>query len=214
MDVSIREATAGDAKFLAWVQVEASRSGLPLGFWDLAFPGLDEPRLDRVADVIASPQVSFSHFGGFLVAESQGEPVAALSGYDPTVKKLGHFIGALETALAEHGWSEAHRRLLWLRVAPFLTCVGDTPDDRWVVEWVAAKPEVRGKGVAGRLLDAVLDRGRKLGHAKAQISILIGNTPAQRCYERGGFQVVDEKRHPDFEAVFGAPGIACMWRDL
>jgi len=92
--------------------------------------------------------------------------------------------------------------------------MSDTPNDRWVVEYVAAKPDARGKGVAGRLLDAVLERGRTLGHKSAQISFLIGNTPAQRCYERAGFRVVDEKRHADFEAIFGRPGTARMWRDL
>ena len=41
----IRDATAADAELIAWVQVEATRSGTPLGFWDLAFPGADQPRL-------------------------------------------------------------------------------------------------------------------------------------------------------------------------
>jgi len=83
-----------------------------------------------------------------------------------------------------------------------------------VVEWVAARPEARGKGVAQRLLDLLLERGRSLGYEQAQISCLLGNTPAKRCYERTGFRVVDEKRHPDFEAIFGAPGTARMLRGL
>jgi hypothetical protein len=29
-----------------------------------------------------------------------------------------------------------------------------------------------------------------------------------------GFETVEEKRHPDFEAAFGTPGIARMLRDL
>jgi len=213
-EVSIREATAQDAPFVAWVQVEAGRSGLPLGFWDLALPGADGPRLDLIAQVVTSPRTSMSHYDGFLIAEQDGEPVAAMTGYDPTKKKLGHFIAALMGVLVTNRWSEAHRQLVLARLAPVAACMSDTPNDRWVVEYVAAKPDARGKGVAARLLDAVLERGRTLGHNSAQISFLIGNTPAQRCYERAGFRVVDEKRHPEFEAIFGRPGTARMWRDL
>ena len=51
-------------------------------------------------------------------------------------------------------------------------------------------------------------------YARSQISHLIGNTPAQTAYERVGFETIKEKRHPDFEAAFGSPGIARMVRSL
>jgi translation initiation factor 4G len=213
--LTIREATAADADFIAWVQVEASRSNTPLGFWDLALPGPDARRLELVAGVVADAgKPSFAHFGGFLVAELDGVSAGALSGYDPTLKKLGHFVGALDRVLAEDGWNQAHRELVWKRVMPMVACMSDTPDDRFVVEWVALEPQARGKGVAASLLDAVLQRGRDAGFRRAQISHLIGNTAAERCYQRAGFRTVDDKRHPDFEAIFGVPGSARMWMDL
>jgi ribosomal protein S18 acetylase RimI-like enzyme len=212
--LTIRDATAADAELIAWVQVEASRSGTPLGFWDLALPGGDAGRLRLIADIAASTKEHFAHFSGFLVAELDGEPVGALSGYSPTVKKLGHFVGALNQVLERHDWSEAHRKLIGFRITPALTCFSDTPDDRWIVEWVALRPEARGKGIAAELLRAVLDRGRSAGFGKAQITYLIGNTPAQRAYERAGFVLVDEKRDPQFEAIFGRPGTSRMWIDL
>lgn len=214
MQLSIRDATADDADLIAWVQVEASRSGTPLGFWDLALPGPDEARLRLISEVASSSKEHFAHLSGFFVAELDGEPVGALSGYAPMVKKLGHFVGALTGVLERHGWSEAHRRLLGFRIAPALTCFSETPDDRWIVEWVALRPQARGKGVAAELLRAVLDRGRAAGFDKAQITYLIGNAPAQRAYERAGFSATDEKRDPQFEAIFGAPGTVRMWIDL
>jgi ribosomal protein S18 acetylase RimI-like enzyme len=42
----------------------------------------------------------------------------------------------------------------------------------------------------------------------------IGNFPAQRAYEKHGFKVIDEKRHPDFEAEIGSPGMMRLLRDL
>jgi ribosomal protein S18 acetylase RimI-like enzyme len=214
MKLKIRDATADDADLIAWVQVEASRSATPLGFWDLALPGADEPRLRLISEIARTSKEHFAHISGFLVAELDGEPVGALSGYAPKVKKLGHFVGALNEVLERNHWSEAHRRLIGFRIAPALTCFSETPDDRWIVEWVALRPQARAKGVAAELLRAVLDRGRAAGFNKAQITYLIGNAPAQRAYERAGFSHVDERRDPQFEAIFGAPGTARMWMDL
>jgi RimJ/RimL family protein N-acetyltransferase len=43
---------------------------------------------------------------------------------------------------------------------------------------------------------------------------MIGNDRAQRAYERAGFRVFGEKRHPDFEAVWGCPGVRALGRAL
>ena len=99
-----------------------------------------------------------------------------------------------------------------VRIAPFLTCIPDTAEDAWIVEWVATRPEYRGKGLVRALLHEILDRGRERGHAQAQIAVLIGNTPAQRAYEGVGFRVADEKTHPDFERAVGSPGIRRLLR--
>ena len=210
MPITLRDATPADADLVAWVQLEASRSNTPLGFWDLAFPGADEPRLRLIAQIATSPREHFAHVSGFLVAELDGVPVGALSGYAPAVKKLGHFVGALDGVLERSGWSEAHRRLLGTRIAPSVSCFSDTAPERWVVEWVALRPEARGKGVAARLLQAILERGRAAGFRAAQITYLIGNAPAQRAYERIGFAEIDRKTDAQFEAIFGAPGTVRM----
>jgi translation initiation factor 4G len=43
---------------------------------------------------------------------------------------------------------------------------------------------------------------------------LIGNDAAERAYAKLGFSVVEEKRHPDFEAATGAPGMQRMLAKL
>jgi len=48
----------------------------------------------------------------------------------------------------------------------------------------------------------------------AQVSFYIGNTPAQRAYEKAGFKYHDEKRHPDFEAEIGCPGMVRLLREI
>jgi ribosomal protein S18 acetylase RimI-like enzyme len=209
----IRPATRDDVPFIAWVQQEASRSHLPFGFWDLAFPGPDEYRLGLVERVCDAEARSFCHWSGFLIAEVGGEPAAALSAYDEATAATGErFMAALSEGTTTRGWNDARLQAMFERLAPFLTCAPEQPEDAWIVEWVATRPEHRGKGLVRRLLPAIVDVGRRRGHAKFQIGVLIGNTPAQRAYEGAGFVVVDEKRHPAFEATFGSPGIRCLRR--
>ena len=214
MDIRIRDAVAEDAPFLAWVMQTAARSHRPLSFWDLAFPGPDGPRLEYIAELAVIDPRSFAHYSGFLIAESDGRPVAGLSGYESTRKNMDTFLASIASLTAARGWSPEHQSLLFARMAPAGTCMPDSPPGVWVIEWVAATPAARGKGVANALLRAILERGRSEGYHRSQIGFLLGNTPAQTAYERVGFETVEEKRHPAFEAAFGSPGIARMVRDL
>ena len=89
-------------------------------------------------------------------------------------------------------------------------CFHDAAPGAWIVESVATHPTARGKGLAAALVDHVLDEGRGAGHAIAQLNLFIGNTPAQRVYERAGFAITAEKRSANFEGVLGGPGVAQM----
>jgi len=208
MDFDIRPAVETDVPFIAWVQQEAARSHLPQGFWDLAYPGPEADRLRIVGRIGKAAARSFCHWSGFLVAEVDGRAAAALSAYThPSVAAGSALSEAIGEALDAEGWSEEERQAMGLRITPFLTCIPDTAEDAWIIEWVATRPEYRGKGLVRALLYEVLARGRARGHAQAQIAVLIGNTPAQRAYEGVGFRVADEKTHPDFEQTVGSPGI-------
>ena len=186
---------------------------LPIGFWDLAFPGDDAQRLSKIERVCRASAPSFCHWSRFLVAEVDGKPAAGLSGYDePTVAAGSALMEAFGEVFTEIGWGPAEGAAMQERVAPFLTCIPETPEDVWVVEWVATSPQHRGKGLIKSLLHAILDRGIERGFKVAQIGVLIGNTAAQRAYEGVGFRVADEKRDPTFEAALGCPGIRRMLR--
>src|SRR5262249_37877795 len=115
---------------------------------------------------------------------------------------------------AAFGWGERELAAAAGRLAPFLTCVVEPEPDVWAIEWVATRPEYRRRGLGRELLDAAMDAGRARGYRRSQILVLIGNTPAQCAYERAGYRIVDEKRHPDFARAVGCPGIARMTRTL
>ena len=212
VDVEIRPADRGDTHFLAWVIQEAARSHLEKGVMDLALPD-DEKRLEFLDAVSHAEARSFFRYENFLVAEIDGRQVAALSGYEPAIA-VPQFEPAEVEAAQKLGWSDEELRDMRDRLAIALTCFPDSPEDRWIVEWVATVPEFRGRGIVNQLLLAILEKGHERGYERAQIGYLLGNTRAQRAYERVGFKTVYDRRNPDFEASLDCPGIACMHFDL
>jgi translation initiation factor 4G len=59
-----------------------------------------------------------------------------------------------------------------------------------------------------------LHAGKAAGFARATISFLIGNDPAERCYAKAGFVFAEEKRDPAFEELIGAPGFRMFARTI
>jgi len=92
-------------------------------------------------------------------------------------------------------------------------CVTEEEEGAWVIENVATLPEFRKRGLINALLEKILEMGKQRGFRLAQTAFFIGNIPVKRAYEKVGFKVVDEKRHPDFEAALRCPGIARLLRD-
>jgi translation initiation factor 4G len=99
-------------------------------------------------------------------------------------------------------------------LAAFMTCYPESADGAWIVEHVATLPEYRLRGASSKLLEAILEQGRGQGFRLAQVSYYIGNTPAENDYNKAGFKFADEKRHPDFEALIGCPGMVRLLCDL
>ena len=214
MEVTIRNAKKTDAGFLAWVMVAAGRSHVERGYWDFTFPGDEEKRLEFIGKLATAGFKSICNFEGFLVAEVDGQAAAALSGYEPEKATDSVFVEMLNEVLLKEGWAKKDLDDMINRIGPFLTCTPKFHKDAWVVEWVATLPEYRRYGLVSKQLEKIFQKGQGLGYKKSQIGVLIGNTPAQRAYEKAGFKFLDEKRHPDFEATIKCPGVARLERLL
>ena len=52
------------------------------------------------------------------------------------------------------------------------------------------------------------------GPSQWRVALYNGNTPAELAYKKAGFEYANEKRHQDFEAFIGCPGIVRLLRDL
>ena len=213
MSILIRNARTEDADFLAAVILLAGRAHVQKGIWDVILGGTDDENRSFLRLLTVTGKPHLFHHSFYQIAEADRNPAAALGGYDPKTAGYPALREAMPEAIRGSGRnglapeSQDH-------MARVLPCVPESLEGAWIIDSVATLPEYRGLGLAGKLLESIMDRGRKLGFHLAQINIYIGNTPAQRLYEKHGFKIIDENRCADFEQEIGSPGMARMTRAL
>jgi ribosomal protein S18 acetylase RimI-like enzyme len=208
-DIRIRSARPDDAAFLARIIEIAGRSHGRVSSYDYLFPGGLEDRLAAIERLTLADERTPFHYSGFRVAEDGGVRAAALTAFSPRRVSARRIVIALE----ETGWdldriAEAAERFAAIQAT---AAAWPDPETGWVIEHVGTLPEFRRRGLADRLLVEAIAEGRRLGCSPIQLTLLIGNEPAKRAYEKRGFRVVAEKRSPDFEALMGSPGVWRMW---
>ena len=211
-NLKIVDARPQHADFIAWVILTAFRSHLERGFWDFIRPGTDAQLLRYLRALTTSKALHFTHLSLFIVAEVDGEPAAALSGYFDEEHggiKLRDGMEEADAATAQVPDAQAlDRALTILNVAP------EHPPGTWIIEDVATRPQFRRRGLVDVLMEEIMERGRKRGATVSDIGVFIGNDPAQRAYEKAGYVLVGEKCDPQFEAVYKTPGVRSLRRTL
>lgn len=214
MNIKVRAARPEDAKLLAWCMLMAGRSHMKIGIWDLIISQPEDRCLDFLEMLALQGPRHMCYYTEFLVAEVDGHPVAALEGFDPVNNGEATVTEPMATVVQKMELTEQDMAPGQKALAAFMTCHSDYTEGAWVIEHVATVPEYRRMGLISKLLEAILYKGRQQGFGLAQVSFYIGNTPAERAYEKAGFKYADEKRHPDFEALIGCPGMILLLRDL
>jgi ribosomal protein S18 acetylase RimI-like enzyme len=207
----IRRAQRADADFLAKIILMAGRAHVRKGIWDVILGGTDDENRSFLSHLTVTGEPHLFHHSFYHIAEVDREQAAALGGYDPKTSGYSALREAMPETIRESGRNDLDQESLD-RMARVLPCIPESLEEAWIIDSVATLPEYRGLGLAGELLESILERGRQLGFLLAQINIYIGNTPAQRLYEKHGFTIVDENRCTDFEQEIGSPGMARMTR--
>jgi ribosomal protein S18 acetylase RimI-like enzyme len=211
MQVNIRPARADDSAFLAWVILASGRAHVKRGIWEVIL-GEPEERCLAFLQLLSATSVRHQfHCSCYLLAEVEGRAVSGLGGYDPAVLKSGAIRSAVEEVIAQLGIPPL-QAMTSKDSARILDCIPAEAEGAWMIDSVATIPEFRRQGIVDMLLDEMVTKGREQGFKLSQINIYIGNTPAQRAYEKHGFRIVDEKRDPYFEAQIGSPGMARLLR--
>jgi ribosomal protein S18 acetylase RimI-like enzyme len=215
MEIFVRRANSGDAEFLAWVTLAASRSHLARGLWDLIIGADETGCLDYLRRLAVAEPRSLYHYESYIVAEVGGEPAAALCGFQPRDGGWTIVGEAMSNVQRDLGWTEAQAAASYQRVAPvWSSCMPPDAGADFVVENVATRPEYRRRGLADILLDVITRDATRRGCNLAQITTYIGNDAALSAYQKADFKVLDEKRCSELEQLLGVPGFVRLTRDL
>ena len=213
MEPVFREATADDAGPIALLAHVAGQGHARISTYDLIVPGPPGPTAQRIyliKRIVSAQTVSMLHYSHHRVALVDGRVAACAGALSSGDASMFAFI----TALQETGWNEGEISLMRSGVAIYSRVEPPVPPNSWAIENIAVLPEYRRLGLASRLLELALGEGRRAGHRSVQLAIHIGNKAALALYQKHGFEVVAERRDPEFDVLFGCPGMWEMTRPL
>jgi ribosomal protein S18 acetylase RimI-like enzyme len=213
-ELATRKATIEDIPFLARIQYEASLPPVNQCFWAEILEGTQTSALPFIEAMLRADACNWGSVKDAVILEQWGQPVAAAAGYVPSRQDYLPLRLACLNAIAQNlGWSAGQTitfrdryEQFWGRDRrpDFLT-----PQAPWVIENVAVIPEARGKGLGKVLLKALLAEGRSQQHSHIGITVINGNTVAQKLYESIGFKPYETYYSEYFSQQFDMdfPGI-------
>jgi GNAT superfamily N-acetyltransferase len=144
----------------------------------------------------------FVQYSRFRVAEIDGRIAGGLCTHTED-----HDTFSLEVNAARHiGLSYPEIVAGFWRLLPYYRVHIPILENTLVVEFVATFPEFRRRGVITALLEDAIDKARREGYPRLQVTTFIGNVTAQRAYEKVGFRVDKERTGRSCEKLFGSPG--------
>lgn len=203
--MTIRSACPEDAGFVAKTILSSMRGHRPRGWFDIALGRSEDQCLAFAARIAVARTVSLWHVSSFMIAEIDDQPAAALCALPAAGSGVTAW-RALEEVAREDGIGDADLAAIRHRGAYLRSCWVGGEDGDWLIEHIAADPAHRGRGLVQCLIARALEIGKAAGFSRATIPFLIGNEAAERCYAKAGFNLAEEKRNPEFEALIGAPG--------
>lgn len=209
-DVRLRAATEEDVDFISWVILTASRSHLPRGIWEYMYDFTEDEALAYIKKASTTDVVHFMHWSLFTIAEVDGTPASAMSGFDPDTNGMGAYMSVVPQLSEGITFDEGFTR----RATLFSNAVPGYESGRWIVENVATRPEFRRRGLVEMLLEHEFDRGRSAGFPVTQILVFLGNEAARKAYLKAGYEYETEKRDAELEADFGTAGVERLVRAL
>lgn len=213
MEPVFREATAHDAGAIAYLAHIAGQGHARISTYDLIVPGPPGPNAQRIymiKRIVEADTLSMLHFKHHRVAVLDGRPVACLGSLDSSAATMLSFVAALK----ETGWTDAEISAMRSGLAIYNRVEPPVPTDAWAIENVAVLPGYRRRRLAAGLLELALNEGRKRGFHYAQLAVHMGNQPALELYRGEGFEITGERVDPEFESLFGCPGMWEMTRPL
>lgn len=202
MGITIKQATAQDAPFLAQMILQSSRAGKKEGFFDLLFgsSNLDIvlPALEKLTQTEAKNRC---HYKNFLIASMDGKFVGSLCSYEPRIATHDAFVAAL----AEIGLEASEEVLNIMNECDFKLNTRVIMFD--FTEEVDGFIDV---GILKALMQKSLLTARLKGYTIAQTIIEIGSLETQLFYKKLGFKTVAQKECELYREKFGRSGFMLL----
>lgn len=213
MEGTIRKAEERDAVDVAKLCFLAGKSHVEFSVYDLMVPGppgMTDERIDTLAGVISAEAQSWISYIHYQVVEAEGRVASGLATF--TVEESGD--EKLGAALIEIGWQISDLIEMGKRFEVWeATDTGRAPG-YLIVEDAATFEEFRHRGYTSALLEQAAEQARAGAFPGLQLTVMLGNDPAVRVYEKAGFKMDTAKENPDFEKIFGSPGVGRMLLDF
>lgn len=188
-------ASPGHLRFAAKMVIEATTPPFASSFWcDVAAEAGVEV-LDLVTTALSTDTYAWGSPSDFLVVLRDDVPVASCAcysarngvlasplrpaGLEPLLAMMNVPAKQLRRAVVvfDASWSTTD-------VSPF--AIAPAP---WIIENVGVDAGFRGQGLMSHLINAATDKGARLGHCAAGLSVVQGNDRAVNAYLRLGFEV-------------------------
>ncbi|QOP42333.1 acyl-CoA acyltransferase [Sulfurimonas marina] len=200
MGITIKQATADDAKFLAQMILKSSRAGKKTGLFDFLFEMKPEDEIiAKLEQLTQTESKSHCHYKNFLIAQIDGKCVGTLCSYEPRISNKETFIKALQ----EIGCCEDANKIL----EAFYDCSFDVRKSTLMFDFMEELDGFVDVGVLKALMQKSLLTARLKGYRRAQTIIEIGSLETEMFYKKLGFIFVEQKECEGYRETFGRNGI-------
>lgn len=196
MSYTLRIATLSDINFIAKVIIEAEKSGSDkIGIatvFNLTESELQNYLVEILDEEIDGCEFSFS---SFVIAEFNGQPVAAFGGWIENENENNQPSAILKSNLI--GFVFPKEKLLALKKNQEI--IKDILIDRephtHQLEYAYVDEEHRGHGLTNRIINQLLEIAKKKNPnlKKSQVQVYGNNSSAIKVYERAGYYEIDRK---------------------
>ena len=218
LNMTVRAAEPSDIHFLADIMYQSMLPGVGRGIFDVA---LGESGVDPITFHEALLRTGANNWGqleSFLVVQDpQGRRAGATGAYLSSAQDLRPLTAeGLDRVSKFLNWPAATTRDFWKKYVSVFGLFGNAPQlaqpAEYVLEYSAVKPEFRGRGVYGILLEAHANKARALGFKTLGGTAMIGNETVFRSKLKFGF-----REHARFGSEYYGgvyPGLVRMIFDL
>lgn len=203
MSITIRQAIAADAPFLAQMILQSSRAGKKECIFDLIFQTNDDKEiLKKLEALILATAKSHCQFTNFLIAEVDANKVGSLCSYEPRIATRQTFVDALKEIGCEDSVS--------LVLEVLYDCDFELNNRTLMFDFMEEVEGFIDVGVLKALMQKSLLTARLKGYRIAQSIVEIGSLETILYYKKLGFKEVQTIESELYREKFGRVGLMLL----